>query len=296
MQNRNSSLSYPHQTSWSSPIRYDNQKEEGAQSYYAAATSPLHPDTLLPMKENDIDSARISQDNRTARDSDSWQLGLVLAGQGKVQKVVDGTPAHKAKMVFESQVTTPPYISLIIEDNAFVCSLSSQAFGKAKSWQAIPLSAYRVNLSRMSGTNEISQIYSRRVRSAKRSSGEPNAHVTRSYSSRHAQVVFFNYNPTRAAATSQAPPAANSFADDRPGAGSPLRAKSATPCSASPPPPSAPTLLPSTPTPPPTRPVAPQPNFPAQPPRHAPPPPARSTCLILRPRPREGWRRRAPTR
>ena len=94
---------YSQQTVWSPGREYQNDLNQGASVYYAVAASPLHPDTLLPMNEKE---AGPSKDLRSNHEEDSWQLGLVLGGQGKVQRVVDGTPAHKAKLVFESQVRT----------------------------------------------------------------------------------------------------------------------------------------------------------------------------------------------
>ena len=106
MQNRNSGAGV---ASWQSPGHYEHNT--GAGSYYAAAASPLHPDTLMPMKENEIESARMSMEHkRQPQDAEPWHLGIVLGGQGKVQRVVDGTPAHKAKLVFESQVHACPFI------------------------------------------------------------------------------------------------------------------------------------------------------------------------------------------
>jgi hypothetical protein len=99
MQQRNSG--YTEQTLWSPSAEHTNV---GAANYYAAAASPLHPDTLMPMKDKEIDSARISMENRSPRDGEPWHLGIVLGGQAKVQRIAVGTPAHKAKLVFESQV------------------------------------------------------------------------------------------------------------------------------------------------------------------------------------------------
>jgi hypothetical protein len=103
MQHRHS-VGYSQQSAWSPNREYQNDLNQGASVYYAAAASPLHPDTLLPMNEKE---AGPSIDFRPNHEEDSWQLGLVLGGQGKVQRVVDGTPAHKAKLVFESQVRFP---------------------------------------------------------------------------------------------------------------------------------------------------------------------------------------------
>ncbi len=59
------------------------------------------------MTDKEAGVSRISKDLRAPGEDDSWQLGLVLGGQGKVQRVVDGTPANRAKLVFESQVNLP---------------------------------------------------------------------------------------------------------------------------------------------------------------------------------------------
>lgn len=120
MQNRNPG--YSAQTVWSPSAHndYHQQHNAGAGSYYAAATSPLHPDTLMPMKEKDADTARLSMDRRNSIENESWQLGLVIGGQGRVQRVIEGTPAHRAKLVFESQV-----FCMLSDKECFHCHESS---------------------------------------------------------------------------------------------------------------------------------------------------------------------------
>jgi hypothetical protein len=58
------------------------------------------------MDENQIDQINQNQawDFDGREDGPQWQIGLTLGSQGIVQKIVDGTPAQRAKLVFESRV------------------------------------------------------------------------------------------------------------------------------------------------------------------------------------------------
>ncbi len=163
MQQQRNSITYSQQTVWSPGREYQNDLNQGANVYYAAAASPLHPDTLLPMNEKE---AGPSKDFRPSHEEDSWQLGLLLGGQGRVQRVVDGTPAHRAKLVFESQVRLPfkNRGQRCIFDHIY--GWNRRASGRAKYPQGTVSSVFRENRYPASRTRRTSPAFSHRVRLA----------------------------------------------------------------------------------------------------------------------------------
>jgi hypothetical protein len=116
----------PHETShYSSHTVYQNEKnsydtrivnyEKKYVDIQNRSYEPiLHPDTLKPMDPNKLQAIlkaeRESREtSRSAgpvelRISGSWSLGLTISRDGLVQKIHDGTPASRARLVSESRV------------------------------------------------------------------------------------------------------------------------------------------------------------------------------------------------
>jgi hypothetical protein len=74
----------------------------------------LHPDTMEP-----IDPKKLLSESKTEREKQvvsessgtvelringSWSLGITMSSDGLVQKIHEGTPASRARLIFESRV------------------------------------------------------------------------------------------------------------------------------------------------------------------------------------------------
>ena len=78
----------------------------------------LHPDTLEPMDPNMLQNQNVSKAERAnqaisrskgpveLRIDGSWSLGITMSSDGMVQRIHEGTPASKARLIFESRVRT----------------------------------------------------------------------------------------------------------------------------------------------------------------------------------------------
>ncbi len=75
----------------------------------------LHPDTMEPMDPNKLRTiSRAEQESKVfsrskasveLRIDGSWSLGITMSSDGLVQKIHEGTPASRARLIFESRVS-----------------------------------------------------------------------------------------------------------------------------------------------------------------------------------------------
>jgi hypothetical protein len=66
----------------------------------------LHPDTMLPMDPTFHGSLKENRSQRPVelRIDGSWSLGITLFNDGVVKHIGAGTPASRARLIFESKV------------------------------------------------------------------------------------------------------------------------------------------------------------------------------------------------
>ncbi len=67
----------------------------------------LHPDTMLPMDENAIESLK-QRVSRTVppinSESGYWDIGIIVGDDGLISGVRDNSPASSPELVFSSKV------------------------------------------------------------------------------------------------------------------------------------------------------------------------------------------------
>jgi hypothetical protein len=151
--------SLPSSTSYDTSYRYSPARVYQEERYYSEADTRivsydksyyethhrsetiLHPDTMEPMDANKLQSIskadRDSKVNSRSKGSvelridGSWSLGITMSSDGLVQKIHEGTPASRAKLIFESRVRS------IVETHISIDRLSADSlFLKYGIWLA----------------------------------------------------------------------------------------------------------------------------------------------------------------
>ena len=90
---------------WSEPYHYSFWQGTGTPLDVTNTHTILHPDTLLPMDLKRLEEIGRSRGTVPWGVDESWSLGITLSKDGVVGNIGDGTPASRARLVFESKVT-----------------------------------------------------------------------------------------------------------------------------------------------------------------------------------------------
>jgi hypothetical protein len=93
------------------PYSYERKYSE---TQHRSNEAILHPDTMEPMDPNKLQTiSKAERDSKAIsrlkgpvelRIDGSWSMGITMSSDGLVQRIHEGTPASRAKLIFESRV------------------------------------------------------------------------------------------------------------------------------------------------------------------------------------------------